>query len=199
MQKVRLTIKGLKYSEHQTGAYVVVLAEEGADRTLPIVIGGFEAQSIAIALEKEVNPPRPLSHDLFKNVMTAFGLQLLEVVILDIKDGVFFANLICQSGADIKTIDTRPSDAVSMAVRFGCPIFATELVMQKAGVILREERGPKTVSVTEGAKTSKTKKSKPDSLEDATIDQLNNMLSKALATENYELAARLRDEIDRRQ
>lgn len=199
MQKVRLTIKGLKYSEHQTGAYVVVLAEEGADRTLPIVIGGFEAQSIAIALEKEVTPPRPLSHDLFKNVMLSFGLQLLEVVIHDIKDGVFFANLICQKGADIQTIDARPSDAVSMAVRFGCPIFATELVMDKAGVILREERRPKSIAVTDDAQKSQTETAKPTGLADATIDQLNSMLNKALATENYELAARLRDEIDRRQ
>lgn len=199
MRNVRLFIKGLKYSEHQTGAYVVVLQAEDSDRTLPIIIGGFEAQSIAIALEKEVTPPRPLTHDLFKIVMDSFSLVLQEVVIVRIKEGVFFANLICRQGAEVRTIDARPSDAISLAVRTGCSIYATEEVLEKAGVILREE-GVKKIEVDEDEVMQESAPAEVVSpIERATQQELQHMLQEALNSEDYELAARIRDELDKRR
>jgi len=199
MRNVRLFIKGLKYSEHQTGAYVVVLQAEDSDRTLPIIIGGFEAQSIAIALEKEVTPPRPLTHDLFKIVMDSFSLVLQEVVIVRIKEGVFFANLICRQGTDVRTIDARPSDAISLAVRTGCSIYATEEVLDKAGVILREESSKNIEIEDDGVVQENKFVEVTNPIEGATTAELQLMLNEALQSENYELAARIRDELDKRK
>ena len=199
MQKVRLTIKGLSYSERQTGAYALLLAEEGGERKLPIVIGGFEAQSIAIALEKAVNPPRPLTHDLFKNVLLNYGVQIREVIIHRIQDGVFFANIVTEGNGKKENIDARPSDAVALAVRFKCPIFTTEDVLEKAGMILEDEKGEsKTISISEEESTSPSISSSSNPIESATINDLNEMMGKAIASEDYELAARLRDEIEKR-
>lgn len=202
MQKIPLTIKGLSYSERQTGAYALILAEDGGLRKLPIVIGGFEAQAIAIALEKMVSPPRPLTHDLFRNFSEVFGIELMEIIIHKIKDGVFYANLICRRGDKVETIDSRPSDAVALAIRFQCPIFTTEEVLQSAGLILQEEedspgstgQGP-TVAPESSKKSGKSSK---NPIETATDPELNDMLDKAVKDEDYELAARIRDEIDRR-
>lgn len=201
MQKVRLTIKGLSYSERQTGAYALLLAEEGGERKLPIVIGGFEAQSIAIALEKAVSPPRPLTHDLFKNVLGTFHVTILEVVIHKIKDGVFFASIIADNNGQQEVIDARPSDAVALAVRFKCPIYTTEDVLKQAGLILDEEQSgkPNVVSTDDADEPVEAERSEPASpLHKATIKELNAMMKKAVAGEDYELAARIRDEIDKR-
>jgi len=203
MQKVRLTIKGLSYSERQTGAYALLLAEENGQRKLPIVIGGFEAQSIAIALEKAVTPPRPLTHDLFKNVLGIFQVTVKEVVIHKIKDGVFFASLIAERDGKEEVIDARPSDAVALAVRYQCPIFTTEDVLEKAGMILEEEKGSGTiVSGTEEEEeevVSAKQEAAKNPIESASLKDLEAMMQKAVASEDYELAARIRDEIDKRK
>lgn len=205
MQKVRLSIKGLSYSERQTGAYALLLAEEGGQRKLPIVIGGFEAQSIAIALEKAVSPPRPLTHDLFKNVLQTFEVSISEVIIHRIKDGVFFASLITQANGKTEAIDARPSDAVALAIRFGCPIFTTEKVLQKAGMILEEDAETATaISVTDDeaedeeveAEISQSGKS---DLQLASTEALLQLMEEALANEDYELAATIRDELEKRK
>ncbi len=200
MQKVRLTIKGLSYSERQTGAYALLLAEEGGQRKLPIVIGGFEAQSIAIAQEKAVSPPRPLSHDLFKNVLEAYGIKLVEVIIHRIKDGVFFANLVTAGNGKQEVIDARPSDAVALAIRFNCPIFTTEEVLQKAGMILEDEKqNPTSISVSEEEIEEPEKNPQKNTLQTATVKQLNALMKQAISNEDYELAASIRDEIEKRK
>ncbi len=200
MQKVRLTIKGLSYSERQTGAYALLLAEEGGDRKLPIVIGGFEAQSIAIALEKAVSPPRPLSHDLFKNVMEIFSLQITEVIIHRIKDGVFFASLITEGNGRKEVIDARPSDAVAMAIRFKCPIYTTEEVLEKAGMILEDEGSSTSLTVSQDEEIPfSAKESAENPITKASLKELHEMMAKAIASEDYELAASLRDEIEKRK
>jgi bifunctional DNase/RNase len=138
MDKVRLHIKGLSYSQTQSGAYALVLGEDDGERRLPIIIGGFEAQSIAIALEKDVNPPRPLTHDLFKNFADTFGISLKEVVIHKLQDGVFFSILVCEKDGEEQVIDARTSDAVALAIRFECPVFTYIEILDKAGIILKE-------------------------------------------------------------
>lgn len=204
MQKVRLTIKGLSHSERQTGAYALLLAEENGQRKLPIVIGGFEAQSIAIALEKAVSPPRPLTHDLFKNVLDAFGVTITEVVIHRIKDGVFFATIVAVGDGKTKHIDARPSDAVALAVRYQCPIFTTSEVLDKAGMILEDEgrqapiTGDVDPDVEEDDKLAEAAES-ANPIHLASLKELNQMMKQAVANEDYELAARIRDEIDKRQ
>lgn len=200
MQKVRLIIKGLKYSDNQTGAYVVVLQPEDSPRQLPIIIGGLEAQSIAIALERAMKPPRPLSHDLMKNLMQKFDLNLQEVIIVKLNDGVFYANLICNQGDEVHAIDARPSDAIALAVRFGCPIYATEQVIEQASIIL-EEHSQKPIEVKnadEKLEPVSTKKSAQE-VSRVSLEELENMLNEALHNEDYELAARLRDEINKRK
>lgn len=193
MQKVPLTIKGLSYSERQTGAYALLLGEENGPRKLPIIIGGFEAQSIAIALEKMVNPPRPLTHDLFKNIADSFEIRIEEVVIHDIKDGVFFSNLICIQNGKTLIVDSRPSDAVALAIRFGCPIFTTEEVLGKAGLILEKEDEKSTINIGSPAEETEAKpKEKKLSLRD-----LKKQLEEAVKNEDYEKAARLRDQISK--
>lgn len=205
MNKIPLTIKGLSYSERQTGAYALILAEENGARKLPIVIGGFEAQAIAIALEKMVSPPRPLTHDLFKDFANIFDIQLEEIVIYKIKDGVFYANLLCKKDGKDEIIDARPSDAVALAIRFECPIYTTEEVLQSAGLILQEENEEEnTPSKPEPTPTSAKKEeaahTKSDNpLKTASLKKLNALLDKAVKDEDYELAARIRDEIDRRE
>lgn len=193
MQKVPLTIKGLSYSERQTGAYALLLGEENGPRKLPIIIGGFEAQSIAIALEKMVNPPRPLTHDLFKNIADSFEISIEEVVIHDIKDGVFFSNLICIQNGKALIVDSRPSDAVALAIRFGCPIFTTEEVLGKAGLILEKEDEKSTINIGPPTEEKEDKpKEKKLSLRD-----LKKQLEEAVKNEDYEKAARLRDQISK--
>ncbi len=202
MERIQLYIKGLSYSQTQTGAYALVLGEEKGDRRLPIIIGGFEAQSIAIALEKEVNPPRPLTHDLFKNFSDSFNINLKEVVIHKLQDGVFFSILVCEdSSGKEQVLDARTSDAVALAIRFKCPIYTYKEILDKAGIILKESQGEKKTGSTTKAKTAKTKTALPqkEDLSSQSLENLHKLMDKAVKDENYELAARIRDEIDKRE
>lgn len=198
MQKIRLIIKGLTYSDRQTGAYALLLQEEDGQRKIPIVIGGFEAQSIAMALDKVMNPPRPLTHDLFKNFADAFKVTLLEVVIHQIKDGVFFANMLCEGPNGQVTIDARPSDAISLAIRFGCPIYATEDVVEATGLVFEEEN-PEEASPQKKSASVKTSSKERTPLKEKSMDELNNLLDDAVKREDYEEAARIRDEMEKRE
>ncbi len=204
MDRVRLHIKGLSYSQTQSGAYALVLGEEDGDRRLPIIIGGFEAQSIAIALEKDVNPPRPLTHDLFKNFADSFKIKLKEVVIHKLQDGVFFSILVCEGNGVEQVLDARTSDAVALAIRFECPVYTYKEILDKAGIILKEGTAgkpgaPKATRKTEEAASATTPTSKPASdLTSQTMDNLHKMMDQAVSNEDYELAARIRDEIDKR-
>ncbi len=201
MERTKLFVKGLSYSQTQTGAYALVLGEEHGERRLPIIIGGFEAQSIAIALEKEVNPPRPLTHDLFKNFADNFKIQLKEVVIHKLKDGVFYSLLVCtDEGGQEKMLDARTSDAVALAIRFKAPIFTYGEILEKAGVILKDgdtKTSGKGGSSAPAKKAKSSASSKP--MADKTVKDLHKELDDAVQNEDYEKAARLRDEIDRRE
>lgn len=203
MDRVRLHIKGLSYSQTQTGAYALVLGEEDGDRKLPIIIGGFEAQSIAIALEKDVNPPRPLTHDLFKNFADTFQIKLKEVIIHKLQDGVFFSILVCEHNGQEQTLDARTSDAVALAIRFDCPVFTYKEILNKAGIILKESGKASSAKSTretdEGASaTTAGGGTTPQDLKAKSTDDLHKMMDQAVKNEDYELAARIRDEIDKR-
>ncbi len=204
MERVRLHIKGLSYSQTQSGAYALVLGEDGGDRRLPIIIGGFEAQSIAIALEKEVNPPRPLTHDLFKNFADQFQISIKEVVIHKLQDGVFFSILVCEKDGHDQVLDARTSDAVALAIRFGCPVYTYKEILDKAGIILKESGQSTARTESSAQQVGKTTSAKAQpasakgSLKNQSMDQLHQMLDQAVKNEDYELAARIRDEIDKR-
>ncbi len=196
MQKVELKVRALSYSNKQSGAYALILTEKEGNRDIPVIIGSHEAQAIAIALEKTVSPPRPLTHDLFKNFSLAFHIKLHEVIIHDIRDGVFFASLYCTQSTKELVIDARPSDAVALAIRFGCPIYTTEEVLKKAG--LNESDSEAGALIEELEETEPFEGKKVDSIEDATMDELNELMKKSIKDENYEMAARVRDEIEKR-
>lgn len=205
MEQIKLFIKGLSYSQTQSGAYALVLGEEDGDRRLPIIIGGFEAQSIAIALEKEVNPPRPLTHDLFKSFADQFAITLKEVVIHKLQDGVFFSILVCEHQGKEQVLDARTSDAVALAIRFNAPIFTYKEILEKAGIILKEgseemadEKGARAEEPTSEAK-QQTSSSKQQDYSSLDLSKLHKMLDDAVKNEDYEAAARLRDEIDKRE
>ena len=202
MSLVRLNIKGISYSQTQSGAYALVLNEVDGERTLPIIIGAFEAQSIAIALEKEIKPPRPLTHDLFKTFSDRFQIKVKQVIIHKLVDGVFYSSLICERDRIEEIIDARTSDAIALATRFNAPIFTYENILDKAGIYLKSkeevEPDPANIEVEEliadvSDDTSTT------SFSDFTLAELNNKLDEAVANEDYELAAKLRDEISKRQ
>ena len=199
MSLIKLTIKGISYSQTQSGAYALVLSEMEGTRTLPIIIGAFEAQSIAIALEKEIRPPRPLTHDLFKTFSERFDIQVKQVIIHKLVDGIFFSSLICEKDGTEEIIDTRTSDAIAIAVRFQAPIYTYENILDKAGIYLKieeeiaikENLDPETVEVNiEETPTS--------SFSSISLKELHNQLNKAVANEDYELAAKIRDEISKR-
>jgi uncharacterized protein len=192
MNKIRLEIIALSHSVTQSHNYAVVLGEENGNRRLPIVIGGFEAQAIAVAIEN-MTPNRPLTHDLFKNTLDAYGITLKEVLINNLLDGIFYAQLICEQDNNIMQIDARTSDAISMAVRFSCPIYTYEFIMESAGVVLDEEDTANNPSSTTKPKT------KSNSPENLSIDSLENMLNEALEKEDYERAAQLRDIIAKKK
>ena len=202
MSLIKLTIKGISYSQTQSGAYALVLSEMVGTRTLPIIIGAFEAQSIAIALEKEIKPPRPLTHDLFKTFSDRFSIQIQQVIIHKLVDGVFFSNLICEKEGVEEIIDTRTSDAIAIAVRFEAPIYTYEKVLDKAGVNLKvdeefdlhEEFDSEEDEIE--LKEVFTKKESP--FLGISLKELHNQLEKAVDNENYELAANIRDEISKR-
>lgn len=200
MDRIRLHIKGLSYSQTQSGAYALVLGEEGGERRLPIIIGGFEAQSIAIALEKEVNPPRPLTHDLFKNFADQFQISIKEVVIHKLQDGVFFSILVCEKDGQEQVLDARTSDAVALAIRFECPVYTYKEILEKAGIILKEGEPSRPTPKSEGAQTSgkRSTASAKGNLQNQSTDQLHQMLDQAVKNEDYETAARIRDELEKR-
>ena len=187
MKKLRLDIMALSHSVTQSHNYAVVLGEENGKRRLPIVIGGFEAQAIAVALEN-MSPNRPLTHDLFKNTMDTYHVNLVEVIINNLLDGVFYAQLICDQDGDIRQIDARTSDAIALAVRFGCPIYTYEFIMESAGVILDEPEDEQESQVPA--------KKKAHALENMSVPNLEKMLEDALSKEEYEKAARIRDIIN---
>ncbi|MCZ2101463.1 MAG: bifunctional nuclease family protein [Chitinophagales bacterium] len=177
----------LSHSVTQSHNYAVILGEEVGKRRLPIIIGGFEAQAIAVALEN-MNPNRPLTHDLFKNTLDSFNIELREVIINNLLDGIFFAQLVCEQNGNVIQIDARTSDAIAMAVRYECPIYTYEFIMESAGVILDEENEEKPVT--------KPKKSKAEAIEEMSISSLEKLLDAALEKEDYEKAAKIRDIIN---
>ena len=203
--KVRLHVKGLTYSERPTGAYALLLESEGDKRKLPIVIGAFEAQSIAIALDKMTRPPRPMTHDLFASVMESHHIKLTEVLIRDLQDGVFYAVLVFAKGDDVRMTDARPSDAIALALRADCPIYAHQSVMDKASMAESDakvaaanpDESPEDVatdSEESALETAETQRA----LSQASAETLEDLLNRALQHEDYELAARIRDELNKR-
>lgn len=191
MKKIELEIVALSHSITQTHSYAVVLGEINGIRRLPIVIGGFEAQAIAVALER-MNPSRPLTHDLMKNFMLAFNVDLHEIVINDVQEGIFYSKLICSSSNDTIEIDSRTSDALALAVRFGCPIYTYESILSDAGVMMENEN--KNISVP--TVTSET--GGKDNLKTMSNDDLNNLLGEVLEHEDYIKAIAIRDELKAR-
>ena len=205
MSLIRLNIKGISYSQTQSGAYALILSEENGERKLPIVIGAFEAQSIAIALEKDIRPPRPLTHDLFKNFSERFNIVIKQVIIHKLVDGVFYASLICENNNNEEIIDARTSDAIALALRFSAPIFTYKNILDKAGVILKidnVEEGKKIedslVFENEPSKGKKMKVPADETFKDLSLSDLKDLLKKAVQGEDYEVAAKLRDEISKR-
>ncbi|MDE5420950.1 bifunctional nuclease family protein [Ancylomarina sp. DW003] len=198
MGKVKLNILGLSYSQTQTGAYALVLAEEDGDRRIPIIIGGVEAQAIAIQLE-ELEPPRPLTHDLFKSFAVAFSINIVEVNIYRLHEGIFYSELICEGGNNRVRIDSRTSDAVAIALRFKCPIYTSEEIIEKAGITLSiegEAEESKIAPVKDAKPTIEYKKSNP--FEGYSKSQLQDMLDDSIKNEDYEKASQIRDELNRR-
>lgn len=189
-RKVKLNILGLSYSQTQSGAYALVLAEEDGERRIPIIIGGVEAQSIAIKLEG-LEPPRPLTHDLFLNFARTFHIEVVEVIIYKLEEGIFYSELVCKSGNSEIRIDSRTSDAVALALRFNCPIFTFEEIIDKAGIVL--EFGKKESPKAKNAPKSASRFGKKS------IEDLQEMLNEAIELEDYEKASEIRDEIKRRQ
>lgn len=194
MKKVKLEIVGLSYSQTQTGAYALVLGEAKGKRRLPIIIGGFEAQAIAIELEK-MTPSRPLTHDLFKTFAEGFNISVSEVIIYNLVEGIFFAKLICNDGEKNVEIDARTSDAIALAVRFSCPINTYEFILSQAGIILDDEA---LAAVSDAGGESRVEIEETDYLKKST-EELKQMLETALSEEDYEKASHIRDELNNRK
>lgn len=192
MKKIELEIVALSHSITQTNSYAVVLGEVNGLRRLPIVIGGFEAQAIAVALER-MKPTRPLTHDLMKNFMVAFNVELHEVIISDLQEGIFYSKLLCSSEADTVEIDSRTSDALALAVRFGCPIYIYENIFDIAGVENTEGETASTVKSTESITSSSS------DLKSMSLEELNELLNDVLEQEDYIRAIAIRDEINARK
>jgi len=195
MKKIELEIVALSHSITQTHSYAVVLGEMNGLRRIPIVIGGFEAQAIAVALEK-MNPSRPLTHDLMKNFMMAFNVELHEIIITDLQEGIFYSKLVCSSSNDTIEIDSRTSDALALAVRFGCPIYTYDSILDKAGVTM-EDDGKKTKVIAGSSITSETGGS--ENLKSMSMEELNTLLENVLENEDYIKAISIRDEIKSRE
>ena len=197
LKKILLEVIGLSYSQTQTGAYALVLGEAEGNRRLPIIIGGFEAQAIAIELEK-MAPSRPLTHDLFKKFAEAFKITVKEVIIYNLLEGIFYAKLICDDGTGSEVeIDSRTSDAIALAVRFSCPVYTYEFILSSAGIVLDEEN--KGEEELEEVTKTETSASASSDLGSASVQELENMLDQAIAEEEYEKASKIRDEIKRRK
>lgn len=204
MSLVRLNIKGISYSQTQNGAYALILNEVDGDRKLPIVIGAFEAQSIAIALEKEIRPPRPLTHDLFKNFSDRFDIVIKQVIIHKLVDGVFYSSIICERDNIEEIIDARTSDAIALALRFQAPIFTYKNILDKAGIYLKvnpnkDEKDDDSILMDELiAEEIETAAFGEDIYKDKSLEELNTLLDEAVSNEDYETAAKIRDEISKR-
>jgi bifunctional DNase/RNase len=196
MKKIELEIVALSHSITQTHSYAVVLGEVNGLRRLPIVIGGFEAQAIAVALEK-MQPSRPLTHDLMKNFMTAFNIELHEVIISDLQEGIFYSKLVCSSDNDTIEIDSRTSDALALAVRFGCPVYTYEHILESAGILMEDPGTPKKrkTTITGSAEEEKSK----DDLKALSLEELHTLLNDVLEQEDYIRAIAIRDEINSRK
>lgn len=202
MKKVRLEIVGLSYSQTQSGAYALVLGESSGSRRLPIIIGGFEAQAIAIELEK-MSPSRPLTHDLFKAFAQTFNITVNEVLIYNLVEGIFYAKLICSDGQRDVEIDARTSDAIALAVRFNCEIYTYEFILKSAGIVLDDDI--EVSSVSENPNLSEVKEGHSSSSGDTeeykskSSEELKSMLQTALDEEKYEVASKIRDELNQRK
>ena len=194
MKKIELEIVALSHSITQTHSYAVVLGEVNGLRRLPIVIGGFEAQAIAVALEK-MHPSRPLTHDLMKNFMNAFNIDMQEIVICDLQEGIFYSKLVCVSEHDTVEIDSRTSDALALAVRFGCPIFTYDHILESAGILMEDNNKKKSsdIPVEEVSEASREELSK------MSVEELNTLLNDVLEQEDYIRAIAIRDEINKRK
>lgn len=202
MKKVRLEIVGLSYSQTQSGAYALVLGETAGSRRLPIIIGGFEAQAIAIELEK-MSPSRPLTHDLFKTFAETFEINVTEVLIYNLVEGIFYAKLLCNDGTKEVEIDARTSDAIAIGVRFKCPISTYEFILKSAGIVLDDEPSvetgaEETEKVAELTETTLAQTS-TDDYKGKSTEELKNLLQTALDEEQYELASKIRDELNQRK
>ncbi|MGF7231504.1 bifunctional nuclease domain-containing protein [Arachidicoccus sp.] len=196
MKKIELEIVALSHSMSGTQSYAVVLGELNGLRKLPIVIGSFEAQAIAVALER-MKPTRPLTHDLIKNFTTAFNIELIEVIINDLQEGVFYSTLVCMNDRQTAEIDSRTSDAIALAVRFGCPIYTYEHILDSASLVIEESNVSSTAEQTLAPQTPTVNTN--DDLSRLSIEELQNMLNQVLEAEDYIRAAAIRDEINRRK
>jgi len=192
MKKIRLKVIGISYSQTQSGAYALILAEENGDRRIPIIIGGFEAQAIVVKLEN-LAPPRPLTHDLLLLFAGEFGISVLEVLIYKLEEGVFYSRLLCNNGKKEVLIESRTSDAVALALRFGCPINISEDILDKVGIIITPTAADEDSAVDNLLEPEKMK------YDGYSNDELLKMIDEAVKTENYEKAATIRDELERRK
>ena len=197
MAKIKLNVLGISYSQTQSGAYALVLTEENGERRIPIIIGGFEAQAIAIQLEG-LQPPRPLTHDLFHNFAKAFHIDVKEVEIYKLEEGVFYSKLVCSDGEKEIIVDARTSDAIALALRFKCPIYTTEEILAQAGIVLDIQHADED-EIELGVEENAAKQSETDQFKEMTIRELKDMLDQAVRSENYEKASLIRDEIKRRE
>lgn len=193
MKKIELEIVALSHSITQTHSYAVVLGEINGLRRLPIVIGGFEAQAIAVALER-MSPSRPLTHDLMKNFMMAFNVEMHEVIINDLQEGIFYSKLVCSSANDTVEIDSRTSDALALAVRFGCPIYTYDTILDQAGILMEDDGKTKSVSTSVTTETGGS-----DDLKSLSLEELEGLLAEVLDHEDYIKAIAIRDEIKARK
>jgi len=198
MKKVRLEIVGLSYSQTQSGAYALVLGESAGSRRLPIIIGGFEAQAIAIELEK-MKPTRPLTHDLFKSFAETFNVNVIEILIYNLVEGIFYAKLICTDGTKDIEIDARTSDAIAIAVRFNCPIFTYEFILESSGIILDDATIPNLSQFSDSDSTQEDGVDSENEFKTKSSEELKKMLESALDNEQYEMASKIRDEINTRK
>ena len=201
MSRIKLNVLGISYSQTQTGAYALVLAEEEGKRRIPIIVGGFEAQAIAIQLEG-LKPPRPLTHDLFFNFARTFNIDVVEVTIHKLEEGVFHSKLTCNDGKKIVDIDTRTSDAIALALRFKCPIYTTPEIIDRAGIVLDFEHESEEFTDEEAPPQKDIEiKSETEEKDISTLDtkELKQALQQAIKDEDYEKASMIRDEINRRK
>ena len=198
MKKIELEIVALSHSITQTHSYAVVLGEVNGLRRLPIVIGGFEAQAIAVALEK-MQPSRPLTHDLVKNFMNAFAIDLHEIIICDLQEGIFYSKLVCSSEHDTIEIDSRTSDALALAVRFGCPIYTYENILESAGILMEDTGSGKKKKSKQEVVVEEQGSTGNEDLKTMTVEELDVLLNEVLESEDYIRAIAIRDEINSRK